>query len=587
MKPLIRIREIGSEDLEEDFDSVTRNYVPVKIRDLFPETRLTFDIYFPAIKQPEGVIHLKKILAEGEVYSQRLHDDSFSQGIDVFFISKEQEESFFEYLDQNVKKMIHGMNMSSEQKAQLLYDNAVNIIKKVFRERPSRSNLTLGRELVENIAIHVSLDAISAEALLGIFSKDYYTFTHCVQVAILGMSFCSYLGWSKDNIVDFGIGALFHDVGKTHIEDEILNKRGRLSKEEFDLVRKHPVLGYQQLRKTQIMSRHQLNVVLHHHEAMDGSGYPQGLKEEQIHRYARVARIIDVYDALTTRRSYKDALPSSNALEIMAYEMGSTFDNRLLNAFTTFLKGEKDSRSEPQPIDRPGSYQGNRLCIELGNRVLIRLNDGDIDLKTTLVGMESGEYLILRVPQMIPAQGYFENGQEILARYTYFNAIYQFRTIVLGGIPQPVRLLLLAYPTNVEALDLRKDMRTDCLLKAKAKIMGCHYSGIILNISASGCRIVLKLSESGSFNNLGIGQEIGILPEVPGEKNIPPFSGTVRTIGLEDGKGILGVQFTGVNHKDIMNLRKCIESIHLPEAKDMDRHLPFSTGYSYPRSDSD
>ena len=119
----------------------------------------------------------------------------------------------------------------------MLFDNAEGVVKRVFRgasERIEYSDRQTDRRRF--YATHHVLDDTSATAILSLFSKDYYTFSHCVQVSTLGMSFCKFLGSSKPEITDFGLGTLFHDLGKNEISDNILNKHGKLEKSEFEIL---------------------------------------------------------------------------------------------------------------------------------------------------------------------------------------------------------------------------------------------------------------------------------------------------------------------------------------------------------------
>ncbi len=134
-----------------------------------------------------------------------------------------------------------------------------------------------------------------------------------------------------------------HDVGKTKISTDILNKNGKLTKEEFDIIKKHPELGVEILEETGIEFNEERIITLQHHENDDGSGYPYGLKKDKIHPCGKIARVIDVYDALTAKRSYADAIRPFAALVEMKDNMLNCFDTELFKEFIRFL-GPYDPR---------------------------------------------------------------------------------------------------------------------------------------------------------------------------------------------------------------------------------------------------
>lgn len=168
-------------------------------------------------------------------------------------------------------------------------------------------------------------------------SRDDYTFTHCVDVAILsGLIVKNAIeegiaGWCESDIKKVAIAGLLHDIGKKHIPLEILNKPGRLDEEEKHIMDQHPVFSYTEIRNTDLDPAIKLGI-LQHHERYMGGGYPQGVSHEKIHPYAQIITIADVFDALTSDRPYKTALPPHKAYEIML-EMQAHFNPLYFNLF--------------------------------------------------------------------------------------------------------------------------------------------------------------------------------------------------------------------------------------------------------------
>jgi putative nucleotidyltransferase with HDIG domain len=171
----------------------------------------------------------------------------------------------------------------------------------------------------------------------SIESKDAYTQGHCLRVADLGCAVARRLGWDDHRLFWFRVGALLHDVGKIDIPAEILNKPGRLTSEEWALMRSHPEAGVELLRGIDF-PEDVIPIVLSHHEKFDGSGYPHGLAGDAIPLSARILALADVYDALVTDRSYRAGLQHAEAIRIMANDSGAHFDPVLFAEFEAVVR---------------------------------------------------------------------------------------------------------------------------------------------------------------------------------------------------------------------------------------------------------
>lgn len=536
----------------KELTSLTRDYQTVRLRSLFPGTTLPCDFFLPGKREENESLRMAKFLTCGDEYSADLHEYLTAQGIDSVFIRQDKEEAYLAYISDYLHKNLLSSSLPPEQKAAIVYDNAEVVVKKVFREKPNRDNVALGKQLSNQMAALLTRDNVSLEALFGLYSKDYKTFNHCVQVAILGMSFGRFLGWNAEEVADFGLGALFHDVGKNSIEDAILKKPGKLEKDEFELMKKHPLLGFHQLKKADVMSADQLKVVLNHHEALDGSGYPQGLKGEEIHKYARVGRIVDVFDALISRRSYKDAVSRDEALRIMSGDMRSGFDGSLLEQFARFLNLDRS-------IVRV--HHGVRINIELGGLVQLQIEGEDVRFKAILVGMECDKYLILRVAGLKGFKKTLAEGVETVGRYVHSGAVYGFRTIVLACIQYPMPLLFLAYPESVENINLRREERIDCVLPAEVLLGDIVVAGAILDISGNGCKLALKAADGADIPSRPLHSDIVIKAQFAPKSEFEKFTGKVRNIKMDNDRILLGIQFTDIPSETTKFLSTYIRSI--------------------------
>lgn len=190
---------------------------------------------------------------------------------------------------------------------------------------------SVAEELLENILSNKNL----LVSLVDIKSMDNYTYAHCVNVAIISIILGISLNLPKQQLTHLCFGALIHDIGKAFIPHEILQKPGKLTPEEFEIIKNHPKYGYDFLNKNynSNLSSHVKMIVLQHHERFDGKGYPDGVLGPNISYLARIVTIADVYDALTSDRPYKRAMCPSDALEYLMSNAGTLFDFEILNVF--------------------------------------------------------------------------------------------------------------------------------------------------------------------------------------------------------------------------------------------------------------
>jgi putative nucleotidyltransferase with HDIG domain len=165
--------------------------------------------------------------------------------------------------------------------------------------------------------------------MVELLSTDLYTYTHSVNVTILSLMISHALGYSKADQFKIGMGCLLHDIGKVLVDDEILHKPGALSASEFRKMRKHSEDGYDMIKDNDALTAITKNIVLLHHEKLDGSGYPYQLKGDEIKRHVRISTIADIFDAVTSNRVYSKEIPVYKGLELVASYAPTKIDEEL------------------------------------------------------------------------------------------------------------------------------------------------------------------------------------------------------------------------------------------------------------------
>jgi HD-GYP domain-containing protein (c-di-GMP phosphodiesterase class II) len=201
-------------------------------------------------------------------------------------------------------------------RAAAIRQQACGLVRSVMQDARLGKAIELDRvtPVVENITESILRNAGALISLSRIKNKDDYTFLHSVSVCTLIVAFCRSRGMDHDTIYQAGVGGLLHDTGKALVPDSILNKPGRLTDDEFAVVKRHPRDGYDILRGTPGIGPIPLDITLHHHERRDGSGYPDRQDEHAISELAQMAAIVDVYDAITADRCYHQGMPAAEAL---------------------------------------------------------------------------------------------------------------------------------------------------------------------------------------------------------------------------------------------------------------------------------
>jgi len=169
--------------------------------------------------------------------------------------------------------------------------------------------------------------------LADMFSYDSYTFSHSTNVTLYTIAMAIQLDFSEKQLMEIGIGSMLHDIGKRKIPKEILHKKGKLTQEEYEILKLHTEYGFHILRNEPSISLLSAHCALQHHEKIDGSGYPQGLKGDEIHYYSKILAVADVFDALTSDRPYRKALLPHEAMEVLYAETYTHFDPKYVKVF--------------------------------------------------------------------------------------------------------------------------------------------------------------------------------------------------------------------------------------------------------------
>jgi HD-GYP domain-containing protein (c-di-GMP phosphodiesterase class II) len=308
-------------------------YLAVPLRLLRIDVVAEFDMYFKSGSMPQPVLYRERNLPFTEEARERLD----SNGVETIYVPGDQESAYHRYMERNVGAIMKDNDVRPEEKSAILYSSMMRVVQEVMEAPRAGETVPRSQAIVGSTCDFLYSQPGALGHLLEVMSFDYYTYTHSVNVMVFSTALSQRVMSERGIVQDLSLGALLHDVGKSQLDPSILNCKGKLTDAQFEDMKKHPVFGYEILGESNLLSEGALDVVRHHHEKLTGDGYPDNLEGESVSKAARITAIADIFDALTTRRSYKDALSSFPALRMMKQEMGHQLDPELFGVFVEMM----------------------------------------------------------------------------------------------------------------------------------------------------------------------------------------------------------------------------------------------------------
>jgi putative nucleotidyltransferase with HDIG domain len=319
------------------FDQVTKGFRSVPLSRFIADSTLLTDLYMPLINREQGDMRMVVAVKSGERFKADLLRGMLDRGVSEGFITLDQVPLWLKYINQQCRYLIKDPLTPPATKARVLYDNAIQIVQVAIEDPRLGENVPQGREYLDTVLAFLGKYEDGISYLADVLVMDYTLYSHSVNVALLAVCFWHWLGLEPETTMVLGTGALFHDIGKRNIPSKILFKEGRLDEDEWQIMKSHPEEGFRLLSRAGALSGPALLVVLQHHENLDGSGYPEGLKGQAVSKPSRFIRIIDAYDAITSKRTYKEAVSPFDAITIMNREMTPYLDQGIFKMFVSFL----------------------------------------------------------------------------------------------------------------------------------------------------------------------------------------------------------------------------------------------------------
>jgi putative nucleotidyltransferase with HDIG domain len=298
--------------MNETFSKLDLYFTQIHLKKLYPNSIINFDLY---IKTGQTFILYKNsnLMIDNDDL-ERLKDRS----IKILYIHKKDKKNFRSYLEVNLKCILESEEIPLDKKAEALQESAINVVEDIFRNPRAGETIMRSKEIIDHTVDFIIGTPKSFANFLEIRKYDYCTYTHSVNVCIFMVSLARELGIDdKKTLKAVGEGGLLHDLGKSRIPSSIINKRGRLVKGEWEIIKKHPLMGKEIAMETREIDKISLTIIEQHHEKPSGQGYPHGLNGSELDVFTGMASIADVYDAITTNRPYSTAKSPMEAAQIL------------------------------------------------------------------------------------------------------------------------------------------------------------------------------------------------------------------------------------------------------------------------------
>ena len=309
-----------------------RGLVPVAVKTLQSHQEISFDLYlWPSKNSPPLLFREKHVPMEPGDLQRLLHES-----VTTLYTRSCDAQHYCDHVRSNV---LTNESIPPMDRYCILKDATRTILMASLERRDvdGALNVTadLGRDMVSLVCDRKNV----LNDMLSLMTHDYYTFTHITNVGAYCLLLAEAYGIrDQTQLMEIAQGALLHDLGKCFVPATLLNKPTPLSKDEKELLREHPVRGFKELCLRPTATWGALMMVYQHHERYDGHGYPVGLVGREIHEWARLYAVVDVYDALTRDRAYCKGANTKNVLEYMDRELGRSFDEEIGQCWIAALK---------------------------------------------------------------------------------------------------------------------------------------------------------------------------------------------------------------------------------------------------------
>jgi HD-GYP domain-containing protein (c-di-GMP phosphodiesterase class II) len=313
--------------------SCQAGFLPVPLHSVPPESLADLSVYI--LRNQEYSLYRGVETRFGEKDCRRLLDS----GVAFVYVSVRDHQTYYRTMEKCLSAVVVDRKIQIQKKAEMLYSTSVELARELLHKPPQKEQIDRTQDVSLATVKMIISDKFAFNHLFELSDHDFYTATHAVNVCTHTVALADRMGLADSKLLqDLGSGSLLHDVGKIFIDPDLLNTPRSITPQEHDVLKKHVDLGREHLEKITVLPPELLQVVTEHHERLDGSGYPRGLKGDQISLVGRLAGIVDTFEAMTSARPYREFTWSiDDVLRHLEDESKAKFDQTIVKVFNAMI----------------------------------------------------------------------------------------------------------------------------------------------------------------------------------------------------------------------------------------------------------
>jgi HD-GYP domain-containing protein (c-di-GMP phosphodiesterase class II) len=318
------------------------DYIPIPIASLRVDSVTGFDLYLQVRPSDPVVLYAERNTPFTEISRRRLVENQ----IEFVHISGTQQQAYRQYLEKHLVHILQDPRVDVDAKSEILYASAHGLMRDLFDDPELKAGLARSRDIVRSTIGFMYHNRTALRHLITTAATDYELYTHAVNGFVLGLGLAwrAGLGTPKE-LAEFGTGALLRDLGMTRVPASVRENTGKLTVSQYEMLKRHCEFSEEAARTLGEVGPVALDLIRHHHERLDGTGFPDRLVGTDIRPLVRVLTIADTFDALTTHRPHQTPMKTFDALRLMRMRMADEIDQELLGVFIRMLGNpELDAR---------------------------------------------------------------------------------------------------------------------------------------------------------------------------------------------------------------------------------------------------
>ncbi len=363
-------------------NSARAGYLPICLERVPLEAFKEISVYLRADEKTKDTETFRLYCSPNVRFTQGHRERLIAHGVKFVYIAMADQARFRQQTEDTLLLTVDDPSLSISVKSEIVYETSVELVNELLSEPDFASKSTRLEKVSRAVTTLVLNDPSAFSHLFAASHHDFYTATHMVNVATWMVPLAYAMGYhNTEDLNHICEAGLLHDVGKVYIPAEVLNKKGKLTNEEWDLIRQHPEMGCKHLEKFDRIDPLVLTVTRQHHERIDGSGYPHKIKGEQMHPVSKICAVVDSFDAMTAFRPFKDrTMTVAQALSIIMEETPTKYDEAVVEKWVGLLQSAEREGVLSEPVmlaDGKNHREFPRFPINCPARAHILQKDGD------------------------------------------------------------------------------------------------------------------------------------------------------------------------------------------------------------------